>query len=63
MQPNFVVDEELEGALKTWTNKAGKQRQEKQLEDYSVNIDSNTGIKYLTRIGQEGIRPDRLCIK
>lgn len=62
MQPNFVVDEELEEVLKTWTNKAGKQIQEKQLEHYSVNIDSNTGIKYLTRIGQEGRGADILLL-
>lgn len=62
MQPKLVVDEELEQALNTWTNKAGKPIQEKQLEDYSVNTDKNTGIKYLTRNGQEGKGADILLL-
>lgn len=62
MQPKLVVVEELEQALKTWINKAGKPMQEKQLEDYSVNTDQNTGIRYLTRNGQEGKGADILLL-
>lgn len=62
MQPKLVVDSELEQVLKTWMNRAGQQIQERQLEDYSVNTDRNTGIKYLTRNGQEGRGADILLL-
>lgn len=62
IQPNFVVDEELEETLRTCLNKSGNTLPETQLQGYTVNTNSQTGIKYLTRNGQEGKGADILLL-